>query len=236
MIAGTILGGAGLALGLGSMISGAASSRSARKRQKREQAKQRAASEAWYMRNYYQDYLNTVSARNALKRYRDEWAERAQQARSRQAITGGTPEQAVAVEEAGGEAMANMIGNLAAQGERNKQAIDAQKLAMDTNIAQQEAAMASAEQAAGANLVSNGVGMIASSLTGLGESLSGAEQAVAPTEVPKVETPVIKTPETSTRVNAPAVVGKEAGINPELTENPAEEVYQFYTKNPNVGY
>jgi hypothetical protein len=208
MIAGTILGGAGLALGLGSMISGAASSRSARKRQKREQAKQRAASEAWYMRNYYQDYLNTVSARNALKRYRDEWAERAQQARSRQAITGGTPEQAVAVEEAGGEAMANMIGNLAAQGERNKQAIDAQKLAMDTNIAQQEAAMASAEQAAGANLVSNGVGMIASSLTGLGESLSGAEQAVI-----KEVTDVAPGAEQ-------AVAGRETRINPSSYSTP----------------
>lgn len=207
MIAGTILSGAGLALGLGSTVFGAASSRSARKRQERELAKQRAANEAWYMRNYYQDYLNTVSARNALKRYRDEWAGRAQQARSRQAITGGTPEQAVAVEEAGGEAMANMIGNLAAQGERNKQAIDAQKLAMDTNIAQQEAAMASAEQAAGANLASNGVGMIASSLTGLGESLSGAEQAVANTDVaPGAEQAV--------------AAGRETRINPSSYSTP----------------
>ena len=209
MIAGTILGGAGLALGLGSTVFGAASSRRARKRQERELAKQRAANEAWYMRNYYQDHLNTVSARNALKRYRDEWAERAQQARSRQAIAGGTPEQAVAVEEAGGEAMANMIGNLAAQGERNKQAIDAQKLAMDTNIAQQEAAMASAEQAAGANLASNGVGMIASSLTGLGESLSGAEQAA-------VKETMVLDPESEQAVAA----GRETRINPSSYSTP----------------
>ena len=219
----------GAAAGVGSAIFGAAQQRRAAREARRERARQRAANDAWYTRNYYQDYLNTVEAQNAYNRVRNAWAEQTQQARSRQAVTGGTPEQAQAVAEAGGEAMGNVMGTLAAQGQQNRQAIDAQKLAMDANLSAQEMAVAEAEQQAGANLVNSGIAVATS-------ALQGYEPKGTPTEVPKVETPVIRAPETSTRVNAPAVVGKEAGINPELIENPAEEEYEFYTKNPSVRY
>lgn len=161
---GAIIGGvAGLA---GSLIGAGAQRRAARKQEK-ELAKQRAANEAWYKRNYYQDYLNTVEAQNALKRVENAWAERTREARARQAVAGGTPEQAVAVAEAGGEAMGDMVGNLAAQGAQNKAAIDAQKLQMDANISAQESALAEAREQAGANLLSNGIGVAASALQGM---------------------------------------------------------------------
>lgn len=161
---GAIIGGvAGLA---GSLIGAGAQRRAARKQEK-ELAKQRAANEAWYKRNYYQDYLNTVEAQNALKRVENAWAERTREARARQAVTGGTPEQAQAVAEAGGEAMGDMVGNLAAQGRQNKAAIDAQKLQMDANISAQESALAEAREQAGANLLSNGIDVAASALQGM---------------------------------------------------------------------
>ena len=124
----------GAAAGVGSAIFGAAQQRRAAREARRERARQRAANDAWYARNYYQDYLNTVEAQNAYNRVRNAWAEQTQQARARQAVTGGTPEQAQAVAEAGGEAMGNVMGTLAAQGQQNRQAIDAQKLAMDANL------------------------------------------------------------------------------------------------------
>ena len=158
---------AGAVGGLASGIFGASQQRKAAREQRRELARQRAANDAWYKRNYYQDYLNTVEAQNALKRYRNAWAEQTQQARARQAVTGGTPEQAQAVAEAGGEAMGNVMGTLAAQGQQNRQAIDAQKLAMDANISQQQAAMAEAEQQASANLINNGIAVATSALQGL---------------------------------------------------------------------
>lgn len=151
---------------MASGIYGASQQRKAAREQRREMARQRAANEAWYTRNYYQDYLNTVEAQNALKRYRNAWAEQTQQARARQAVTGGTPEQAQAVAEAGGEAMGNVMGTLAAQGQQNRQAIDAQKLAMDTNLSQQQAAIAEAEQQAGANLINSGIAVATSALQG----------------------------------------------------------------------
>lgn len=163
----TVLGLAGAVVGLASGIFGASRQRKAAREQRRELARQRAAVEAWYNRNYYQDYLNTVRGRNAIKKVRDAWAEQIQEARARQAVSGGTPEGAAAVAEAGGEALGDVVGNIAAQGEQNRAAIDAQKLAMDTNLSQQEMAIAEAEQQAGANLMNSGIGVATSALQGI---------------------------------------------------------------------
>lgn len=159
--------GAGLGL-LGSAYGAYKSSKEAKK-EEAELAKQRAANEAWYNRNYYRDYMNTVGAQNAIKRYRNAWAERTREARARQAVAGGTPEQAQAVAEAGGEAMGNMIGNLAAQGEQDKAAIDAQKLAMDNNLSAQEMAIREKKQEAANNLMHNSANLITSGLQATGK-------------------------------------------------------------------
>lgn len=168
----SVIGLIGAGVGLATQLYGAHKSAKEAKEQEAELVRQRAANEAWYNRNYYQDYLNTVKAQNALKQYRNAWAERTKEARARQAISGGTPEQAQAVAEAGGEAMGNMVGNLAAQGEANKQSIDAQKLAMDNNLSQQAAQIAEARQTAASNLMSSGASMLTSGLQAMGDASS----------------------------------------------------------------
>lgn len=187
---GTVLGVAGGAL---SAWLGSEASEDAAEAAKREREKQRARQEAWYNKNYYQDYLNTVNAQNALRRVRDEWAKRAQEARARQAVTGGTPEQAAAVAEAGGEAMGNAVANIAAAGEQDKRAIDAQKAAMDANMSAQEIAAAEAREAAGATLMANGIGTMVSSLGGLADvDFGGSKTTVkaAADTPPGMEVPV----------------------------------------------
>ena len=194
----SVIGLIGAGVGLASSLYGAHKSAKAAKDQEAELARQRAANEAWYKRNYYQDYLNTVEAQNALKRVRNAWDERTREARARQAITGGTPEQAQAVAEAGGEAMGETVGNLAAQGQQNKAAIDAQKLAMDTNLSQQAAQIAENRQAAAQQLMSAGAGMITSGLQSMGDAtvdnkVKGPDTAAPvggiPTNIPGIELP-----------------------------------------------
>lgn len=172
----SVLGLIGAGVGLASTLYGAHKGAKSAKEQEAELARQRAANEAWYNRNYYQDYLNTVEAQNALKLYKNAWAERTKEARARQAITGGTPEQAQAVAEAGGEAMGNMVGNLAAKGQQDKAAIDAQKLAMDNNLSAQAMQIAENRQTAASNLVSNSANMITSGLQAYGGA-NGKEAA-----------------------------------------------------------
>ena len=163
--------------GLGSALIGASQQRKAAREQRRETEKKAANTAAWYKRNYYQDYLNTAAAQNAMQRYRKAWEDNTAQARARLAMTGGTPEQAQAVAEASGEAMGNLMGNLAAQGEQNRQAIDAQKMQMDASLSNERAAIAAAEEAAAANLVNNGIGVAASALGGMeiGKKAPGVE-------------------------------------------------------------
>lgn len=163
----SVIGLIGAGVGLASSLWGAHKGAKAAKKQEDELARQKAANEAWYNRNYYQDYLNTVEAQNALKRVRSAWDERVKGERGRQVVTGGTAQQAQAIAEAGGEAMGDVVGNLAAKGQQNRQAIDAQKLAMDANLSQQQMAIEEQKQQAAADMVSSGASMITSSLQSL---------------------------------------------------------------------
>ena len=218
------LGLIGAGVGLASSLYGAHKSAVEAKKQEQELARQRAANEAWYNRNYYQDYLNTVQAQNALKQYRNAWAERTKEARARQAISGGTPEQAQAVAEAGGEAMGNMVGNLAAKGQQNKAAIDAQKLAMDNNLSQQQMQIAEQRQQAASNLMSGGASMLTSGLQSLDGGFKKADVApkVAADTVPGMEAAVAAGRET--RINPTSYV--EPIITPvkELTQEEKNEL------------
>lgn len=203
----SVIGLIGAGVGLATQLYGAHKSAKEAKEQEAELARQRAANEAWYNRNYYQDYLNTVQAQNALKQYRNAWAERTKEARARQAISGGTPEQAQAVAEAGGEAMGNMVGNLAAQGEQNKAAVDAQKLAMDNNLSQQQAAIAEARQQAASNLMSSGANMLTSGLQAMdGKAMDGKAN--------KAASPTITATDTAPGAEAAVAAGRETRVNP----------------------
>lgn len=157
----------GAIAGLAATAIGAAQQKKAAENQEKLLKEQQEKQEAWYNRNYYQDYLNTVEGQNAIKRYKDLWAERTREARARQVISGGTPEQAAAVAEAGAEGLGNMMGNLAAQGAARKQQVDAQMLGLDANLRNQRGAIEEARQQAGANLMSNGIGTMTSSLQGM---------------------------------------------------------------------
>lgn len=217
----SVLAITGLVGGLASAAYGAYKQSRAAKETEAKLAEQKAAKEAWYNRNYYQDYLNTVGAQNAIKRVKDAWAERTREARARQAITGGTPEQTMAVMEAGGEAMGDTVANLAAQGEARKDSIDAQKLAMDNNIAQQEIAIAEQKQQAGANIMHNGANLITSSLQAF--DVKAPKAGATTTTAGETVTPEAVT----TSVNTPGVIGKEAGMNPGLVV-PEDN---YYSKN-----
>lgn len=148
---------AGALLSIGGGIFGSRKARRAAKRERELLRQKEAANEAWYARNYHEDYLNSVEAQNALRRTREAWNDRLSRERGRQAVTGGTPEQMARVHEAGGEAYGETVAALAAQGSANKRAVDARKAEMDNDVLTARSAIANAEQQAGQNLVSNSI-------------------------------------------------------------------------------
>lgn len=214
--------GAGLLSSIGGGIFGNRKAKKAAARQRELLRQQRAANDAWYARNYFQDYLNSTEAQNAIRRTKEAWGDRMKEARGRQAITGGTPEQVNQVQEIGAEAMGNTIANLAAQSSAIKRNVDAQKQQMDSEVLAQEGQIAAAEHEAGRNLTSNaistGVAALQLGLQGIGNK--PAETTT--TESPAAPAATTESPATTTEAKPTGMMG--ARVNgqsvPTITTEP----------------
>ena len=76
-------------------------------------ANARANEQAWYKRNYYNDYFNSSMARAAMKRVEDTLSRNSRQNRAYAAVTGATPEFSLARNEQGLNALDNVATNIA---------------------------------------------------------------------------------------------------------------------------
>ena len=170
---------AGALSSIGGGIFGSRKARRAAKRERELLRQKEAANEAWYARNYHEDYLNSVEAQNALRRTREAWNDRLSRERGRQAVTGGTPEQMARVHEAGGEAYGETVAALAAQGSANKRAVDARKAEMDNDVLTARSAIANAEQQAGQNMLSNSINAGVAALQAGASAMGGKGAATA---------------------------------------------------------
>lgn len=161
---GKILGlGAGLA---GGIMGGIKSSKAAKAQQKLID-QQRAKNDAWYNRNYYQNYLDSKEAQSAIKRVEDTMRRRKQEAQATAAVTGGTQEAVLAQEENDQKLMGDVVGNLAARGDAIKRQVDAQKQAMDNDIMGQQMKQYQMNEAGGSALMAAGLGMVDDAISAL---------------------------------------------------------------------
>ena len=161
---GKILGlGAGLA---GGIVGGIKSSKAAKAQQKLID-QQRAKNDAWYNRNYYQNYLDSKEAQSAIKRVEDTMRRRKQEAQATAAVTGGTQEAVLAQEENDQKLMGDVVGNLAARGDAIKRQVDAQKQAMDNDIMGQQMKQYQMNEAGGSALMAAGLGMVDDAISAL---------------------------------------------------------------------
>lgn len=134
---GTIIGGA---LGLGASIVGnIAAAREARKA--REVLERRAAdNQAWYDRRYNEDATQRADAQRLLSITEERIRQRNKAAAGRAAVMGGTDESVAVTKAAGNKALGNVVGHIAADGSRRKDAIEGQYEARKDALAQHEAA------------------------------------------------------------------------------------------------
>ena len=107
------------------------------RRADRIMANARAAEQAWYKRNYYNDYFNSSMARAAMKRVEDT-LKNSRQNRAYAAVTGATPETTLAQNEQGLNTAESMMTNLAAQESGRRSSVDAQHLQNQSSLYNQE--------------------------------------------------------------------------------------------------
>ena len=126
------LGGAiGAGLGaVGSIFGGIAASK-AMKNVKNNINAQRSANRDWYDRRYNEDATQRAEAVAAVNLVEQGIRERNRQAAGTQAVMGGTEESTAATKAANSHALAETMSSIAVNGERRKDAIEAQYQAKD---------------------------------------------------------------------------------------------------------
>ena len=120
-----VLTGLNGALGLYSGVKGMLNASKASKSAKDLRNRAKAEEEGWYRRNYYENYLDSSSAKAAMKRVENTLRKQNAQNRAHSVISGATPEYSLARNEQGLRTMENMATNLASMDSNRKSQVDA---------------------------------------------------------------------------------------------------------------
>lgn len=159
---GAILGAVG---GLASGIFGGIKSAKAAREQQRLINEQESKNNAWYNRNYYQNYMESAEAQAAMKRVENTLKKQNQEARATAAVMGSTPEAAVAQQQANNEILDNNATGLAAQATQRKMQVDAANQQNQNAILNARLGQSQMNEQGGAQLMSNGLGLIGSAFS-----------------------------------------------------------------------
>ena len=171
------IAGAGLSA-LGSIVGGAMASDEAEEnaaRMRKIFAKRKQDNENWYNKNYNEDPTQRADAQRILQITENNIRKRNKAAAGRAAMMGGGDEQTAREKEANNELYANAVGQIAAQNEQRKQAIDAQyrnrKDALeDAEMGMEDALSRSRQQQIGSSI--QGIIGAGSAIAGLFDSTS----------------------------------------------------------------
>ena len=99
---------------------------------------QKAKNEAWYNRNYYQDYIDTNAGQNTVRTVKDAADRIWKKASGASAVAGGTAAQEQMAKDAGNKMVGDAIANIAATDVMRKDRVDAQHRADEQNYTQQK--------------------------------------------------------------------------------------------------
>lgn len=128
---GSILGGA---MKVGGAIFGGISASKAMKKVKKNIEEQRRKNQNWYDQRYNEDSTQRADAQRILTITQENIRKRNQQAAGAQAVMGGTEESVAATKAANNEALADATSQIAVNGERRKDAIEAQYQSTDAAL------------------------------------------------------------------------------------------------------
>lgn len=163
----TMLIGAGVNL-LGS-VAGAIGSARAQNKADQMVAQQKAKNQAWYDRNYNQNFLERSDAQQVLENTRKFYDERMQRSAATNTVMGGTDEALAMDKAAANQAVSDTMAGINADASAHKDAVEQNYLNMDSALTQQQIAgqqqrAQNISNAAG-NISKMGAGIVGSVLT-----------------------------------------------------------------------
>ena len=161
--------GAGIGA-IGSIFGGISASKAMRERRRNIQ-RQQDDNRRWYEQRYNEDATQRTDALAMLERTRDALRKRNQRAAGVQAVMGGTEESVASERQAGNDALASVVSQIASDGARRRDQIEAQYQARNDNYQAQlndaEAQRANATTQAIQGVLSAGAN-VASAVDGAG--------------------------------------------------------------------
>lgn len=95
---------------------------------------QRNKNQNWYDRRYNEDATQRADAQAVINKTEESIRERNRQAAGAQAVMGGTQESVAAAKAANNAALASTMSNIAAEGDRRKDAIESQYMERDNAL------------------------------------------------------------------------------------------------------
>lgn len=134
----SIIGSAvGAALSVGSAIIGGLKASEAMNKVKDNIDGQKIKNQSWYDRRYNEDATQRADAQRILTIVNENVKQRNRQAAGAQAVMGGTEESVAAAKAANNAAIAETASQIAAAGDRRKDAIESQYMARDAQLDEQ---------------------------------------------------------------------------------------------------
>lgn len=130
-VVGSAIGGA---LGVGASIFGGVSASKAMKKIKQNLINQQKENQDWYDRRYNEDATQRADAQRILAITQENIRQRNQQAAGSAAVMGGTEESIAAAKAANNQAMADAASQIAINGDRRKDQIEAQYQQTKANL------------------------------------------------------------------------------------------------------
>lgn len=163
MVLSAITGG----LGLAQSIYGGIKASKAAKEQKRILGQKQAQNDAWYNKNYYQDYMDRSDAKAAMNRVREYMDKSTKQAAATAAVTGATPEAVMAQKEQANNAISQTAGAIAQNADAYKDQVQGRYDAKNEALTNAQMQQSQLTEQGGANMAASGIGMMGSALSGI---------------------------------------------------------------------
>lgn len=158
----------GAAVAIGGSIMSSRASKKAAERQQAELDTQKREERNWYDRRYNEDYTQTATAQSLLTKARQFADDSYRRAAGAAKVGGASTESAALAKQAGNKVVADVMGNIAAQGDARRDALDMQHMQAQKEFANQQMQIyqqqAAASQAAGNGIMSAGIGMLGADL------------------------------------------------------------------------
>lgn len=162
----------GAGLGLAGSIFGGIKARKAAKKQAAAIEDARRKNDAWYNKEYYQDYSQRSDSQAAMRNVRDFMKRSNQNVAATAAVTGATPEAIAAQKESANKVVSDTAANIQANADAYKTSIQGQYNAKDAQLNSAKIDQYKADEAGAAQTADMGQAIMGAAVSGIGGTSS----------------------------------------------------------------